>query len=71
MIYTHVLNRGGRGVRSPADALSTETSVPGATVPEDAAISTGNRLTGPRSLTRLRMVDEVGLNRAWRKEFLR
>lgn len=21
MIYTHVLNRGGRGVRSPADAL--------------------------------------------------
>jgi integron integrase len=24
MIYTHVLNRGGRGVRSPADALSEE-----------------------------------------------
>ncbi len=22
MIYTHVLNRGGRGVRSPADVLS-------------------------------------------------
>ena len=22
MIYTHVLNRGGRGVRSPADALA-------------------------------------------------
>ena len=22
MIYTHVLNRGGRGVRSPADGLS-------------------------------------------------
>jgi len=22
MIYTHVLNRGGRGVRSPADALT-------------------------------------------------
>jgi len=21
MVYTHVLNRGGRGVRSPADAL--------------------------------------------------
>jgi site-specific recombinase XerD len=21
MIYTHVLNRGGKGVRSPADAL--------------------------------------------------
>jgi hypothetical protein len=21
MIYTHVLNRGGRGVRSPADSL--------------------------------------------------
>ncbi len=24
MIYTHVLNRGGRGVRSPADALNEE-----------------------------------------------
>jgi site-specific recombinase XerD len=24
MIYTHVLNRGGRGVRSPADALIGE-----------------------------------------------
>ena len=24
MIYTHVLNRGGRGVRSPLDALGTE-----------------------------------------------
>jgi integrase len=23
MIYTHVLNRGGRGVRSPADGLAT------------------------------------------------
>jgi len=22
MIYTHVLNRGGRGVQSPADALT-------------------------------------------------
>ena len=24
MIYTHVLNRGGRGVRSPADVLAPE-----------------------------------------------
>ena len=24
MVYTHVLNRGGRGVLSPADALSTD-----------------------------------------------
>jgi integrase len=23
MVYTHVLNRGGRGVRSPADSLGT------------------------------------------------
>jgi site-specific recombinase XerD len=23
MVYTHVLNRGGKGVRSPADALWT------------------------------------------------
>jgi len=30
MIYTHVLNRGGRGVRSPADVLAQERPQPGA-----------------------------------------
>ena len=30
MIYTHVLNRGGRGVRSPADGLAQERPQPGA-----------------------------------------
>ncbi len=29
MIYTHVLNRGGRGVRSPADVLAQERPQPG------------------------------------------
>jgi site-specific recombinase XerD len=28
MIYTHVLNRGGRGVVSPLDCLEVETSPP-------------------------------------------
>jgi integrase len=28
MIYTHVLNRGGRGVRSPADVLSLTAETP-------------------------------------------
>ena len=28
MIYTHVLNRGGRGVRSPADVLSLSAETP-------------------------------------------
>lgn len=28
MIYTHVLNRGGRGVVSPLDRLAEETSPP-------------------------------------------
>ena len=27
MIYTHVLNRGGRGVRSPADRVTHQTDV--------------------------------------------
>jgi integrase len=31
MIYTHVLNRGGRGVRSPADLLATGTALTSAT----------------------------------------
>ena len=30
MIYTHVLNRGGRGVRSPADGLGRELPQTGA-----------------------------------------
>lgn len=39
MIYTHVLNRGGRGVRSPLDAL--EWSVPGAVPGANPAASAG------------------------------
>ncbi len=41
VIYTHVLNRGGRGVRSPADVLAQERPQPGArrkqpNAPEDS-----------------------------------
>lgn len=35
MIYTHVLNRGGRGVRSPADGLEGLPGAPGSTVLPD------------------------------------
>jgi len=37
MIYTHVLNRGGRGVRSPADLLWTRGGV--ATAPDLSALT--------------------------------
>jgi integrase len=36
MVYTHVLNRGGRGVRSPVDSLGA---------PPAAGVIAGNRIT--------------------------
>ncbi len=36
MVYTHVLNRGGRGVRSPVDSLDTAAPV---------GVLCGNRIT--------------------------
>ena len=38
MIYTHVLNRGGRGVESPADRLS---AAPGGVLPREASRANG------------------------------
>ena len=68
MIYTHVLNRGGRGVLSPADALLAEVGN-GTGRPSSAAMSSIRKmLTGPRSLTQMRIVDGVGLKRPWHKE---
>jgi integrase len=34
MIYTHVLNKGGRGVRSPLDGLSARPPAPGSEYPD-------------------------------------
>jgi|GEM_PF-4179410 len=39
MIYTHVLNRGGRGVRSPADMLGLDLRVSGVTRNPSKAVS--------------------------------
>jgi len=42
MIYAHALNRGGRGVRSPADLLWTRvdvTAAPDVTAPTSRSIS--------------------------------
>ena len=71
MIYTHVLNRGGHGVLSPADALLAEEGNLTGSNSSDAMRSTGNMLTGSRSLTQMRMVDGVGLKRPWEREFSR
>ena len=69
MIYTHVLNRGGRGVLSPADALLAEVDNGTESLPSDARRSTGNVLTSRRSLTQMKIVDGVGLKRQWHREF--
>ena len=71
MIYAHVLNRGGRGVLSPADALLAEEGNLTGRHTSDAMSSTGNMLTVSRSLTQMRMVDGVGLKRPWKRELSR
>jgi hypothetical protein len=65
MLYTHVLNRGSRPVRSPADMLD----VYPAQDPDpssDARPQRGVRLTSPVSLTPGRMVDGRFLKAKWR-----
>jgi len=75
MIYTHVLNRGGRGVRSPLDALasaeSRTTGAPSDAAPHDPANSTGVRPTGLVSPTRGRIVDGRLLKTTWRRDLRR
>ena len=63
MIYARVMNRGGRGVLSPADALLAEVRSGKGRPSSDVISSTGNMLTGPRSLTQMRIVDGVRLKR--------
>ena len=70
MIYTHVLNRGGLGVRSPLDALSVEAGV---SLPQgaEAPASTHARLTGLVSLSGGRLVDGKLLKARWRSDLRR
>lgn len=72
MIYTHVLNRGGRGVRSPLDTL-----IPGAVgardgvSPHAARPSTHAMQTPPVSLTHRRLIAGRAYNINWRKDLRR
>ncbi|MBA4070217.1 MAG: integron integrase [Gemmatimonas sp.] len=76
MIYTHVLNRGGRGVRSPLDALegaaagAAAGSGEGGSSP-DARRATHARLTTPVSLTPRRLIEGRALNANWRNDLKR
>jgi integron integrase len=70
MIYTHVLNRGGRGVRSPADALRG--AGPGDIQSSaDPASSTRDRSTGDRSLSTGRIVEGRQFNAKWKRDLRR
>ena len=70
MIYTHVLNRGGRGVLSPMDALANQ--LEGMShVPSGPLDSTRSRLTALVSLSHGRLVDGRLLTTKWRKDLRR
>ena len=64
MIYTHVLNRGGRGVRSPADFLTTETADASARDPHSVS---GDRPTGVVGISHSRLHEGRLLKARWRK----
>jgi integron integrase len=67
MLYTHVLNRGSRSVRSPADMLDVNPAQDPAPS-SDARLQRGVRLTSPVSLTPGRMVDGRFLKAKWRED---
>lgn len=70
MIYTHVLNKGGRGVRSPVDALAADG---GATpLPSDVArLPTHVRPSGVVSLSHGRLVEGLFHSSRWRNDLRR
>lgn len=70
MIYTHVLNRGGRGVRSPLDALSIAGDARSVPV-GDATDSAHVMQTGAASITAQRIVDGRQVNTPWRRDLRR
>jgi integron integrase len=65
MIYTHVLNRGGRGVRSPADLLIGRAVMASS---DDAPAARRAIQTGAVRITRGRLVDGRLLKAAWRRD---
>jgi hypothetical protein len=76
MIYTHVLNRGGRGIISPADRLPgavTATNSAGYAVPP-APASAGTTAqpdvtqTSANSITPRRPLLSIGAKRPWEKD---
>lgn len=72
MIYTHVLNRGGRGVRSPLDSLhAAERGTASEVLSGDAVDSTRVMPTGPVGLTGVRIVDGSVLKAKWRGDLRR
>lgn len=77
MIYTHVLNKGGRGVRSPLDALAAASPLAtplGATADESSAgarPATRSMLTGPAQITSKRLIEGVPHNIVWRSDLRR
>ncbi len=70
MIYTHVLNRGGRGVRSPIDSLPVPGSLDRVPVPHPTS-SIHVRPTGTTHLIRARLVEGRGLKSTWRNDLRR
>jgi integron integrase len=87
MIYTHVLNKGGRGVRSPLDGLAVgDVAAPRDGVPfppssgapaavrvpaADAQASTRARPTGPAHLTHSRIIEGQPHKMSWRNDLRR
>ncbi len=79
MIYTHVLNKGGRGVRSPLDALlnagAEGNGLGGSSVGHASAVAalTPTRVmpTSPAYITLPRMIDGTPVNSRWRNDIRR
>ena len=77
MIYTHVLNKGGRGVRSPLDGLAAlgllvtpfTATVEGPV--RDARLATRPMPTGSAQITSVRLVEGVPHNTRWRSDLRR
>jgi hypothetical protein len=70
MIYTHVLNRGGRGVRSPIDALAAEARVEHAPI-QAPPLPIHAGPTSAVSPSRGRLVDGRLLKAGWHSDLRR
>ena len=77
MIYTHVLNKGGRGVRSPLDGLDSlgtlvTSEVAASERPSrDARRSTRPMLTASAQITSVHIVEGVAHKTGWRSDLRR